>query len=326
MSDGAADQSANPTVPTPPKRRWFRFSLRTLLVFVLLVGSGMGLWWKWEPWTVLRNIAGRTRLPLFSLDGARLLTTGDQCAYIWDATTGGLLAQLRTPGHKVETASLSPSGARIVTEECSPRAQLRMWDVGSGRELSAVAVTESASELDFLEFSPDEIRVFFHGYFRGIQVWDSESGNVSKAGEADKAWVLERLCRYDGDRVAQRINNGKIPSKLGFLRGTSGGGSVDFTADGKRVVVAYPHGGVDVWDVESGTELTSLAENTAIAATFSPDGERVAVVGRDLNGVLIWHRRRPEYWWGVAWLPEFWLTFAFSAAFIWSVRRDRKTL
>ena len=31
--------------------RWRpRFSLRTLVVFLLLVTSGCGLWWHWEPW------------------------------------------------------------------------------------------------------------------------------------------------------------------------------------------------------------------------------------------------------------------------------------
>jgi hypothetical protein len=35
-------------------------------------------------------------------------------------------------------------------------------------------------------------------------------------------------------------------------------------------------------------------------------------------------RRRPEYWWGVAWLAEFWLTALFAGALGWSVWRDRK--
>jgi hypothetical protein len=38
----------------------------------------------------------------------------------------------------------------------------------------------------------------------------------------------------------------------------------------------------------------------------------------------VWHRRRPEYWWGVAWLPEFWLTVVFGALLVWSLRRDWK--
>lgn len=42
--------------------------------------------------------------------------------------------------------------------------------------------------------------------------------------------------------------------------------------------------------------------------------------------VTRWQRRRPEWWWGVAWLPEFWLTAVFGIALIWSLRRDWKTL
>jgi len=34
--------------------------------------------------------------------------------------------------------------------------------------------------------------------------------------------------------------------------------------------------------------------------------------------------RRPPYWWGFAWLPEFWLTFVLGCAFIWSILRDRR--
>ena len=41
---------------------------------------------------------------------------------------------------------------------------------------------------------------------------------------------------------------------------------------------------------------------------------------------LIYGRRRPEWWWGVFWLWEFWLTAAFAALFVWSVVRDRRSL
>jgi len=32
--------------------------------------------------------------------------------------------------------------------------------------------------------------------------------------------------------------------------------------------------------------------------------------------------RRPEYWYGVAWLPEFWLTVALGVGLVWSICRD----
>ena len=65
---------------------------------------------------------------------------------------------------------------------------------------------------------------------------------------------------------------------------------------------------------------------------FSADGNSVLVVARwDLRGpaemyVVVWHRRRPEWWWGVFYLWEFWLTVLFAALLIWSILRDRKAL
>jgi len=40
------------TAPASKPRRWprIRYSLRTLLLFTLLAGSGMGVWFRWEPW------------------------------------------------------------------------------------------------------------------------------------------------------------------------------------------------------------------------------------------------------------------------------------
>ena len=39
-----------------------------------------------------------------------------------------------------------------------------------------------------------------------------------------------------------------------------------------------------------------------------------------------YRRRRPEPWYGVVWLPEFWLTLVLGVGLLWSVWRDRKML
>ena len=68
-------------------------------------------------------------------------------------------------------------------------------------------------------------------------------------------------------------------------------------------------------------------------AAFSPDGSRVMTASASFSpggelladpAVKIWKRRRPERWWGVFWLWEFWLTVVFAALLIWSLCRDRK--
>jgi hypothetical protein len=56
---------------------------------------------------------------------------------------------------------------------------------------------------------------------------------------------------------------------------------------------------------------------------FSQDGQRVLNRSYPQESLYL---RRPEPWWGIAWLPEFWLTALFAAALAWSVWRDRRTL
>ncbi|MGD0091196.1 MAG: hypothetical protein ABSE73_14865 [Planctomycetota bacterium] len=57
---------------------------------------------------------------------------------------------------------------------------------------------------------------------------------------------------------------------------------------------------------------------------ISPDGNRAVTFGACIP--KLWKRTRPDHWYGLAWLPEFWLTLVLGCVFIWSVWRDRKTL
>jgi len=76
-------------------------------------------------------------------------------------------------------------------------------------------------------------------------------------------------------------------------------------------------------------EITDLLESFScklrdepytIEGLFSADSKWLATHSR------VYYRRRPEYWWGVAWLPEFWLTVVFGAGLVWSIISDRRRL
>ncbi len=54
------------------------------------------------------------------------------------------------------------------------------------------------------------------------------------------------------------------------------------------------------------------------------DDDTVVLGGLSVS--QFYRRRRPEWWWGVAWLPEFWLAVSFAGLFVWSVVRDRRAL
>jgi len=116
-----------------------RFSLRTLVVFMLLVTSGVGLWWRRAPWTRMGMLdCGNSLDPVlaeFSGDGERILvlaidtatTSGDVITLVHDAKTGDRIAVRDEPDdsdwwHRRVMPLFqrryfpSPDGSRIATE------------------------------------------------------------------------------------------------------------------------------------------------------------------------------------------------------------------
>ncbi len=104
-------------------------------------------------------------------------------------------------------------------------------------------------------------------------------------------------------------------------------------ADGRRrvtLMLTRRGFGMTVIDVKSRRLLAEVDDRAIVGwgqpvMSFSPDGESLLVVDR-CTGIYLFRRRRPEWWWGVFYLWEFWLTAAFCGLFIWSVVRDRRVL
>jgi hypothetical protein len=104
--------------------------------------------------------------------------------------------------------------------------------------------------------------------------------------------------------------------------GRSGAHYVWFS-DGKRLLRSGG-GRREVLNTDGGV-LYRFPFDRGAPFTIANDGENAATFDYDYT-LQFWNRRRPEHWWGLAWLPEFWLTVAFAVAFVWSVWRDRRTL
>jgi hypothetical protein len=96
------------------------------------------------------------------------------------------------------------------------------------------------------------------------------------------------------------------------------------TKDEKRLLV-FDYSGITVFDAWSCKRLAFIRTDCECNdGDIASDGTCILVKAAPIMKILC--RRRPEYWWGLAWLPEFWLSLVFSGAFIWSVWRDRREL
>jgi WD40 repeat protein len=81
---------------------------------------------------------------------------------------------------------------------------------------------------------------------------------------------------------------------------------LNFSSDNRRIATASTQGTVDVWDAQDGNHLCRVdGVPGACTVFFSEDGDRLFV--GDEDGLSTYERRRPEWWWGVFWLPEFWV-------------------
>lgn len=80
---------------------------------------------------------------------------------------------------------------------------------------------------------------------------------------------------------------------------------------------------VRIWRTDTFDEVARLPTATRwFCFTSRPD----QFITYNLSGKdkYLWGRSRPDPWWGVAWLPEFWITIVLAAALIWSIVRDAR--
>ncbi len=233
------------------KLRLPRFSLRTLVVFLLLATSAFGLAYHFAPWYCERTLDGHAALVMhtvFSNDGMRLLTSdGEAATRTWDVETGVSLGVMKRSPREVIPSFRGPTAGP------APSRSREIWRALQGASSTPYFTYSATTSPGCGAVSPDETRVVTGDKTGALIMWDARTGR--------------RLCT--------------------------------------------------VGSHERGTLV--------IAADFSPSGRRLATGGVDRTA-RIWRRRRPEWWWGVFYLWEFWLTAAFAALFVWSIVRDRRSL
>ena len=378
----------------PKRRRWLpriRYSLRTLLIFTLLAGSGMGLWFRWEPWA-FSEIYEKSPFELKrSKDGRFILFLKGKELWLSDSQTScsnplneicpEVIAEFSPDGKMLAfTSPIKDGGGAcevVVLETATLR---RLCTLPHPQQVQALAFSPAARELATAYYSQP-------GQSMQATLWGLSQNQPRLSFAADYPGRLppgNHMLMQDGTKLSyspdgRRLAAGNRGDAAVFDTATGaavygiegqGLGIQDFFyLPGSSSLVTLSNGRVSVWDEQTKAELFEIErEYAALRVTCSPDGKKLLVLvgkgvsllsatdgtefytfkglafpigsfGFQANGryieferddlttpsarkVEVWRRNRPEYRWGIIWLPEFWLSLVFGCAFVLSVRRD----
>lgn len=270
------------------KRRWFHFSLRTLMLLVLLSGSAMSLWHNWPAWELAASLPDGA--VSFSPDG-KLIAIGGTIIEIRSTVTGELLRTLE--------GELKADGQAVA----KPRNRLPVFSL-NGEWLAGFE--EGRNPLDRTAFfwrTSD----WLLAHAADGWAYDEHSGRLNRVGTI-KLNADGPVFGFQDPLSEDLTNNWR-----GLPQGEHPFMSFDvFTRSGLGVIV----------DKRSHTTaiLPQVRREGLDSPMFSADGKSFVIYVHG-TGTLLWHLRRPMQWWGVACRWEFWLTVALTGAYIWSVKR-----
>jgi WD40 repeat protein len=233
-------------------------------------------------WKELHHGAGSVSGLAFGPDSERLVVQGMWqrgewwnldfrfSTTFWDVTNNSVVNAL-SYSERLSHLTLSPDRSRLASvRELRNGEAVQVWNVETGKRGSIIRFPgkDDAFQLGELAFSPNnEILATAE---RGLlRLWGVRSRTLIRA--LDGRWTAS--FSWDGTTVASVANNGRNDYDFG------------------------DYGKVTLWDVETGREISTLRSptNTLVQVRFSPDGARIAALGRDFQGpkvgmhlVVVW--------------------------------------
>jgi WD40 repeat protein len=172
---------------------------------------------------------------------------------------------------------------------------VRIWDEATGKVLHEIPA--ACGSISLLAFSPDGKRLAVNGLGSGVNFcfcfYDVATGkpvDVVPAGAKGTTVAVvpdfKSVLTLDGGKLhLWDVGTGKEVRQfpVGFV------GDAAFSSDGKALLTLENSAAARVWDVTTGKKVCEWAPAPGsffLRAALSPDGRRVAVIGRDGSGFV----------------------------------------
>ena len=278
-------------------RRWFQFSLRTLLLVTTLVAVWMGLL-SYRVRLSPTNITGLRQVAQINEDVFKLCRSPDhkRVAFVqWqkpvEIRSASDLRPLDTVDGPLIGFAFSPNPDIIACCENTKIAEIRNLRTGTVFKL------DTGNDQPGMAFSPDGTLLATGGYGNAVRLWRVSDGtllNVLDTGPATGG--LSPVFSPDGKTLAVGNRNSTTiifdvayGNKLCVLpKGVSQ--ELQFDPSGTRLAVAYCDGSVALWDIAAGGKLLAERHTGAqeiYTVDWSPNGEMLAAAGSHGDVVVL---------------------------------------
>ncbi len=222
----------------------------------------------------------------------------------WNSENG---RELINSNQKIYRGSLAiaPDGARACFFD---NGKVELWDVNAGTLIRTMGDDFGAPFVS-AQFTPNGSYVLLFST-KYLDIFNLQDGTINSHCEQK---IQASQISADGSRIAASEYDTMIVDVH------TGSVLADLPSQTRSLS--------DLWIPkvpDPGVADSSIFRRRLPQPQFSSDGMTV-LAGDSKDELGVWCRNRPEYWWGVAWLPEFWLTSFFTGALLWSLWRDRKS-